>query len=742
MTVTHNGPIASAELERSEDGTETLTFKNAFWHLDVDLGPSINPRHLRYLKSGQVLADEDYCYHIDLASAEHRKSGYHAGPQSARGVRLIDWQVDHDTAGASTLVLTGRIDFGPEGPTDLVIEHRFTVFGDCDRFDEQLLLHHRYGHDEHELSRYRFGFRKLMFDARKAEWIDHLDEFRLGGIPFRRRRGHAKDYLREDYSAADLAPANWAGNNLPNRQSEAWSWGNGASGFCFAKYNQDLIEFALVDGEFHTPRDAQAMDGMTSLAAVGNVVLRFLGAGQSHGAPGTMVRVGAGMPTFEFGVSTIMPFDGGWEEGHRVYGAFLRERGHITPKGFNPPVHWNELYNLGWRGMNTPLQELPELWREAENAKTIGAEAFYFDPVWDLFEGSSVWDEARLGKLPDFVAKLRDDYGLSLSLHLMMHTKSASENPDIYRRGPDGEILEWGHGKYNGGYVCCASPAWQDHKTERLLKLAEAGAKFFMFDFNEYSIESVNPGVRRLGTCEPCFSPDHGHSVPATLEEHAAGLYEVMKRVKVSYPDLLIEAHDAITAGWQDYLPLYFGHAAASPAFDEHWGFEFMWNPYMDLLSGKSLSLYEYNLAFDIPLYLHINLRFDNDNALAFWWYASTCRHLGIGGVKPGDANWDSHVAAMQTYMRLKPHFAAGRFVGLDTMVHGHVLDDCKSAVFVAFNISSRPVQFSQSFPLARAGLPEGASISGEGARFNGTEIEFSASMSPLSAHMFELDWT
>ena len=41
-------------------------------------------------------------------------------------------------------------------------------------------------------------------------------------------------------------------------------------------------------------------------------------------------------------------------------------------------------------------------------AKDIGAEAFYFDPVWDTFEGSSVWDEARLGTLADSTPLLRD----------------------------------------------------------------------------------------------------------------------------------------------------------------------------------------------------------------------------------------------------------------------------------------------------------------------------------------------
>ncbi|WP_029041929.1 alpha-amylase family protein [Cucumibacter marinus] len=742
MTVTNTGPIASVSTARSESGSEVLIFQNAFWALEVDLEPSINPRYLKHLETGQVLADEDYCYHIELASARHRKTGYHGGEECARGLHLIDWRVDEDKErGASTLTLTGRVDFGRDGPTDLVVEHSFTILADKDRFEERIALQHRYGHDEHEIADYRFGFRKRMFDARKAAWIDHLDEYKLSAIPFRRRRGHAKDYLKQDYSAADLMPANWIGNNLPNRQSEAWSWQNGDTGFCFSKYNQDLIEFALVDGEFHTPRAAQEMDGMTSLAAVGDVVLRFLGAGRTHGAPGTPVIVNAQTREFEFGVSTIIPFRGSWEEGHRVYGAFLRERGHVVPKGFNPPVHWNELYNLGWRGMNTPLQELPELWEEAERAKAMGAEAFYFDPVWDLFEGSSVWDEARLGPLPDFVSKLKQDYGLSLSLHLMMHTKSAEEDPAIYRRGPDGEILEWNDGKYNGGYVCCASPAWQDQKSAKLLALAEAGVTFFMFDFNEYSIPSVNPGVVRLGGCEPCYSPDHGHSVPATLEEHAAGLYEVMKRVKDAYPDMLIEAHDAVTAGWQDYLPLYFGHGAERPAFDEHWGFEYMWNPYLDLLSGKSLSLYEYNLAFDIPLYLHINLRFDNDNALAFWWYASTCRHLGIGGLKPGDAIWDSHVDAMQTYRRLKPHFAQGRFLGFDPMVHGHVLDEQRSAAFVAFNMSSRPVEFARTFSLEGSGLPAGARFEGEGVSVAETELTLKASMPALSAHVFEVSW-
>ena len=65
-----------------------------------------------------------------------------------------------------------------------------------------------------------------------------------------------------------------------------------------------------------------------------------------------------------------------------------------------------------------------------------------------------------------------------------------------------------------------------------------------------------------------------------------------------------------------------------------------MWDPLNDIVvtgskyitNMRAKSLYYYNLAYNIPLYLHINLKTDNANALAFWWYASTCRHLGIGG--------------------------------------------------------------------------------------------------------------
>src|ERR1700760_3920418 len=90
-----------------------------------------------------------------------------------------------------------------------------------------------------------------------------------------------------------------------------------------------------------------------------------------------------------------------------------------------------------------------------------------------------------------------------------------------------------------------------------------------------------------------------------------------------------------------------------------------MWDPYTDLLSGRALSLYEYNLAYDIPLYLHINSAHDSPAMLAFWWYASCCRHLGIGGLAAGDEQWPRLGAAMGRCPGVTPRFVSGRGPGL-----------------------------------------------------------------------------
>jgi hypothetical protein len=143
-----------------------------------------------------------------------------------------------------------------------------------------------------------------------------------------------------------------------------------------------------------------------------------------------------------------------------------------------------------------------------------------------------------------------------------------------------------------------------------------------------------------------------------------------------------------------------------------------MWNPMEDLLSGNSVALYYFNLAYSLPLYIHIDLRTDNRHALAFWWNASTCRHLGIGGTHSDPAVVDAHKRAMNTYRRLKAYFATGVFYGIDEMTHVHSSSNGESAVVNCFCVEDEPVEREIRLQPARFGLSTHKSYRFSGASF------------------------
>jgi hypothetical protein len=715
------------EGDNGAGGTE-LTVTSPHWRLRVDCGQQLDPYELVHLASGRVVADESYCYQLTVSGSTD--SGFHGGPVTCRAVRPASWSIEHHDDSGATLFLLGRLDFGSRGPTGIRLEHQITLAVSGEIIEQISLLNHA-GQDHLRLDDLRFGFRKTLFDRERSAWRPRCDRAELIPVPLRRFRAQDVDHLLSGYQARDLYPSEWPGRgSLPDRSSEAWLWAEEDGGFLVAKYSQDHAEFSIADGEHvvaRRPAGEQASLQLDQLHSDRNLCLRHGGAGARDGFPEHAGELRPGQ-RLSFGTSVIVAYDGDWQAGYASYKKLLRERGHVTPDGYDPQVHWNELYRLGWRcGSNAPLQELPELFEEAARASAAGAQRFYFDPGWDLFEGSSVWDTERLGPVGEFIRRLHDEYGLSLALHLMIHTKSAGEDPGIYRRRPGGEIDLWTDATpYAGGFVCPASPVWQRQKTERLLLLARAGVSFLMFDFVNY---------------RPCWSAEHGHRVPLTREEHAEGIMTVVRAVKSRFPDLTIEAHDRIGGG----LPLYYQHGPAD-AHDELWGFEYMWDPYTDLLSGRALSLYEYNLAYDIPLYLHINSAHDSPAMLAFWWYASCCRHLGIGGLAEGDEQWPRLAEAMRRYRALQPWFARGRFVGLDPATHLHVLDSNSasdaddSAVLTAFNLTATSVR--RTVTITSAQLRPGAApeVAGAPADLADGVLMIDLELPPLSPLVVEIN--
>ena len=177
----------------------------------------------------------------------------------------------------------------------------------------------------------------------------------------------------------------------------------------------------------------------------------------------------------------------------------------------------------------------------------------------------------------------------------------------------------------------------------------------------------------------------------------------------MKYPHVLIEMHDPITGPSNiHYTPTYFGYNPPN-SFDCLWGHEFMWNSMDDLLSGRAVSLYYYNLAYSIPIYLHVSLKHGQrkcDGVLV------VCQHvpaLGNGRKAAIPPSGRQTRRAMQTYLPLKRFYAQGGFYGIEETVHAHTLPDLKESVLNVFNLTDKPVEKEVRFQLADIGLPAGS---------------------------------
>ncbi len=618
---------------RGVESPGSIQFGNRFLSVRVKTSDGLQPERLFSEHFDLVLADRPYLYRV--------RKGWET--PAFLGFRQDRKRDD------LTLILEGEI-----GP--LRISHEFKASPAEPRIDEVLTVENR-GSELIETPDLAMGFARSM-DCRDE------DVSRVVSVPFRRDlRGSRGEY--QEYPLRDIpmnrgfySPA-WPRRELTRELgAEGWIWESGKASLLVAKHSPEMMEFSILSPE----RLGQKH------------VLRFGGASIWHGDPeeGTVLKPGR---PIRFSTTRYVLFRGGINEGYRAFRTYMESLGHGTPPGFNPPVHWNELYdNPLWWDRDTfenrrKLYTLAHMEEEAAKAREIGCESLYLDPGWDTVFGSSIWPAYRLREAREFVKLMGDRYGLKVSLHMPLAAwcDVTTYPMEAHRRDADGNLLEG---------LCSASPAYLEAKKQRLLDLAKAGFAYYMFDGSGY------PG--------PCWDPSHGHSLPLRRAEHCKAILGLAHAVHKEHPDLIIELHDPILAGVPErYAPMHYLHGVG-PSFDEGWAFEYMWDPMEDLISGRAISLYYYNLAYSLPLYLHIDLRKDNSNALEFWWYASTCRHLGIGGKHRNGDVWEAHKKAMRTYLRLKRLYTQGIFVGLDEEVHLHYMPGEKRAVINFFNLDSR----------------------------------------------------
>jgi hypothetical protein len=553
-------------------------------------------------------------------------------------------------------------------------------------------------------------------------------------IPYRREtNGQMQEFPLREVTEHGMAYTAWMEPVVPTPiwGAEGWVWIKGSSAFLVAKYNQDSMEWSLMD----------------PVKRGNETLVRFAGAGQwKHGHPEGSAKLEPGK-SYRFGETRLQVVDGDWKQAYYAYRGYLDGKG-CKPKNYDPPVQWNELYDNEFFGRVCAMGDeffapgkpgfCPEYYEkyrkirdqyysldlmkgEAAKAKDLGCEALYLDPGWEAGPSRQIWDAERLGSMPSFVKVIQEQYGMR---GICFWCSLAGVPPTIGDPSAcpkEARVIDK-EGKPADLLLCHPSAGFLDTKEQNLLELAKNGALFFMFDSNQYS--------------GPCYDKTHGHSIPSTREEHAKALFELARRVKVKYPEVLIEMHDPITGPCNiHYTPSYFGYQPPN-SFDCLWGHEFMWNSMDDLLSRRAVSLYYYNLAYNIPLYLHVSLKTDNANALMFWWYASTCRHLGLGGKHPDSAVWEAQKNAMRRYKEVKQFYTQGAFYGIDEMVHAHTLADLGQSVINVFNLEDKPAERQIKFRLAEIGLPN-ASVEIEGVVFqqHGDEIVLNVTI-PARGHV------
>jgi len=663
--------------------------------------------------AGFTLADGPYTY-----------SATRAGPEGSIQARWLESPVI-ETA-PNRLTVSGRL-------AGLSLRHQFSLPADTGVLEERIVLHNP-GKQTVHLEDFQAYFSRRITNT-VGEVLPELAEDRWAGVPFRHR---ATDIARfdVDLTCADLlrlvgrsprttdAPLTWpvyGSVPAPCWASEGWAWERGSHATGIFTFNQE---------------------GM-SLSQIGAVVdekgarVRFGGAGMFAGDPSALTAIAAGQ-TVALGITRYVSVANDRREAWYAFRSFLSDQGCALPSGFDPPVHWNELYdNPEWNlaSAGTPAagptrqvtytRALLEV--EAAKAKRYGCQSLYLDPGWDTAFGTFQWGEKWLGSRKDFIRALKESYGLGLSLHCPLATwmsldaRGTTAWPrESFQMDRDGKSIE--------GAVCLGSRQYLDLAEQRLLEHCADGVGFLMFDGNWW-----NGG---------CWNPEHGHAVPYTLEDHCRAQIDLAQRIHARFPLVLIEMHDTVSGGAiQRHTPVYYKYGLPG-SFDDNWGFELMWQPMEDILAGRARSLYWYNMGCNVPIYLHIDLRDDNEHCLVLWWYASTCRHLGIGGTHPDPLVADAQVRAMATYRRLERFFKRGAFFGLGEDIHAHALPSENAFIVNLFNLSDQSRIVEGSIRVDRMGLnPDLWYVAPKGARFDKAAGAFVVGrrMAPWSAEVMEV---
>ena len=242
------------------------------------------------------------------------------------------------------------------------IEHTFTLPADRPILEERIVLHNKTG-ELIALSGFEAGLTRRVTD-KQGRVLPELAAARVVAVPFRHRAIDAKGHFN-DFSIHDLVTQpgseSWVNQDLSfftvpsrHRWSEAWAVSVGKHTLGIFSFNQENMVFSV----------------LSTVAGAEGTSLRFGGAVMLQGEPAALTRIAPG-GSVDLGTTRFETIEGGYPEAMYAYRAMLDEKGCRFPKDFNPPVHWEQLYDMNgaWEDRAASLHEGDHRARSGEGAR-------------------------------------------------------------------------------------------------------------------------------------------------------------------------------------------------------------------------------------------------------------------------------------------------------------------------------------------------------------------------------------
>ena len=314
LSAWYAAPEGVSPAEASESQWPGGNLENAAFRLALAPQAGLRNAQAVHVPSGLTVADSGYAYSF--------------GRPQFKDVYL-------DKSGDGALVLSLR---GAVPGTPLEVLQQFHLPHAQPWFEEQITLTNRSSQPV-DLRDGRCGF-LLSLPLAHGQLSGRWSEFKVTAIPYRRDPGgHRTQY--SDYTLEQVLTEPWSfepvgGETIvdPVYAAEGWAWTDGKRGFLVTKYSQQGMELSLLD--------RANLEG-------DRIALRWGGCGIWRGEPahGAWLEPGESHP---FGVTRLTAYAGGIAEGYYTFREEMAARGHGCPTGFDPPVHWNELYDnkLWW----------------------------------------------------------------------------------------------------------------------------------------------------------------------------------------------------------------------------------------------------------------------------------------------------------------------------------------------------------------------------------------------------------